>query len=173
MSLANLQLRTATVPYVGANDEAHDIVLHGLSANAIAGLVLSQLNNIEEIFDIVEAAGVKKTEDLANININIAEVGQRLLVQLPDFIAHVIAYSAHEPEQWSKVMHLPAPVQVDCLTKLAKLTFNDEAGFREFVGNVVAALRSAKGVVPQTLNQNLAASASPNGGSESAQPSLS
>ena len=171
MSLANLQLRTATVPYVGANDEAHDIVLHGLSANAIAGLILSQLSNIEEIFNIVEAAGVKKTEDLANVNI--AEVGQRLLVQLPDFIAHVIAYSAHEPEQWSKVMHLPAPVQVECLTKLAKLTFNDEAGFREFVGNVVAALRSAKGVVPQTLSQTLAASASPNGGSESAQPSLS
>ena len=167
MSLANLQLRTATVPYVGANDGSHDIVLHGLSANAIAGLILSQLNNIEEIFNIVEAAGVKKTEDLANVNI--AEVGQRLLVQLPD----VIAYSAHEPEQWSKVMHLPAPVQVDCLTKLAKLTFNDEAGFREFVGNVVAALRSAKGVVPQTLNRNLAASASLSGGSESAQPSLS
>lgn len=166
MSLANLQLRTETVPYNGS-----DITLHGLSANAIAGLILSQLSNIEEIFNIVEAAGVKKTEDLANVNI--AEVGQRLLVQLPDFIAHVIAYSAHEPEQWSKVMHLPAPVQVDCLTKLAKLTFNDEAGFREFVGNVVAALRSAKGVVQQTLNRNLAASASLSGGSESAQPSLS
>lgn len=166
MSLANLQLRTETVSY---NDS--DIVLHGLSANAIAGLILSQLSNIEEIFNIVEAAGVKKTEDLANVNI--AEVGQRLLVQLPDFIAHVIAYAAHEPEQWSKVIHLPAPVQVECLTKLAKLTFNDEAGFREFVGNVVAALRSAKGVVPQTLNRNLGASASPSGGSESAQPSLS
>ena len=166
MSLANLQLRTETVPYNGS-----DITLHGLSANAIAGLILSQLSNIEEIFNIVEGAGVKSAADLANVNV--AEVGQRLLVQLPDFIAHVIAYSAHEPEQWSKVMHLPAPVQVDCLTKLAKLTFNDEAGFREFVGNVVAALRSAKGVVPQTLSQNLAASASPNGGSESAQPSLS
>ena len=166
MSLANLQLRTETVPYNGS-----DITLHGLSANAIAGLILSQLSNIEEIFNIVEAAGVKKAEDLANVNI--AEVGQRLLVQLPDFIAHVIAYSAHEPEQWSKVMHLPAPVQVDCLNKLAKLTFQDEAGFREFVGNVVAALRSAKGVVPQNSNRNLAASASPNGGSASVQPSLS
>lgn len=166
MSLANLQLRTETVNY---NDT--DIVLHGLSANAIAGLILSQLSNIEEIFNIVEAAGVKKAEDLANVNV--VEVGQRLLVQLPDFIAHVIAYSAHEPEQWSKVMHLPAPVQVDCLNKLAKLTFQDEAGFREFVGNVVAALRSAKGVVPQNSNRNLAASASPNGGSASAQPSLS
>ena len=166
MSLANLQLRTEAVPY---NDS--EITLHGLSANAIAGLILLQFSNIEEIFNIVEGAGVKSTADLANVNV--AEVGQRLLVQMPDFIAHVIAYAAHEPDQWQKVIHLPAPVQVECLKKLAQLTFNDEAGFREFVGNVVAALRSAKGVVPQTLSQNLAASASPNGGSESAQPSLS
>ena len=92
---------------------------------------------------------------------------------MPDFIAHVIAYAAHEPDQWQKVIHLPAPVQVECLKKLAQLTFNDEAGFREFVGNVVAALRSAKSVVPQTSNPSLAGSASPSGGSESAQPSLS
>ncbi len=166
MSLANLQLRTEAVPY---NDSA--ITLHGLSANAIAGLILSQLSNIEEIFNIVEDAGVKSAADLANVNI--AEVGQRLLVQMPDFIAHVIAYAAHEPDQWQKVIHLPAPVHVECLKKLAQLTFNDEAGFREFVGNVVAALRSAKNVVPQTSNPSLAGSASLNGGSESVQPSLS
>lgn len=171
MSLANLQLRTATVPYVGANDEAHDITLYGLSANAIAGLILSQLSNIEEIFNIVESAGVKSTADLANVNV--VEVGQRLMVQLPEFIARVIAYAAHEPEQWDKVVHLPAPVQAECLKKLAQLTFTDEAGFREFVGNVVAALRSAKSVVPQTNNPSLGNSGSPNGGSESAQPSLS
>ena len=166
MSLANLQLRTEADPY---NDS--EITLHGLSANAIAGLILSQLSNIEEIFNIVEGAGVKSTADLANVNV--AEVGQRLLVQMPDFIAHVIAYAAHEPDQWQKVIHLPAPVQVECLKKLAQLTFNDEAGFREFVGNVVAALRSAKSVVPQTSNPSLVGNASPNGGSESAQPSLS
>ena len=166
MSLANLQLRTEAVPY---NDS--EITLHGLSANAIAGLILSQLSNIEEIFNIVEGAGVKSAADLANVNV--AEVGQRLLVQMPDFIAHVIAYAAHEPDQWQKVIHLPAPVQVECLKKLAQLTFNDEAGFREFVGNVVAALRSAKSVVPQTSNPSLAGSASLSGGSESAQPSLS
>lgn len=157
MSLANLQLRTEIVSY---NDT--DIVLHGLSANAIAGLILSQLGSIEEVFDIVESAGAKKAEDLANVNV--AEVGQRLLVQVPELIAHVIAYAAHEPDQWTKVRELPAPTQVDCLNKIAKLTFNDEAGFREFVGNVVAALRSAKNVVPQNSNRNLADSDSPSGG---------
>jgi hypothetical protein len=166
MSLANLQLRTEAVEYNGTT-----IALHGLSANAIAGLILSQLSNLEEIFDIVEGAGVKNPEDIANLNV--AEVGQRLLVQLPDFIAHVIAYSAHEPEHAQKIIHLDAATQMKCLKHIASLTFTDEAGFREFVGNVVAALRSAKGVVPQRNNLSLESSASPNGGSASAQPSLS
>lgn len=166
MSLANLQLRTKTLTY---NDT--DIVLRGLSANDIAGLILSQMDSIEQIFDIVESQGVKSTADLANVNI--AEVGQRLMVQVPGFIASAIAHSASEPEYADKVLHLPAPVQVEAIRYIAELTFNDEAGFREFVGNVVAALRSAKGVVPQMLSQNPASNASLNGGSESAPQSLS
>lgn len=166
MSLANLQLRTKTVTY---NDT--DIVLRGLSANDIAGLILSQMDCIEQVFDIVESQGVKSTADLANVNI--AEVGQRLMVQVPGFIAAAIAYSANEPEYADKVLHLPAPVQVEALRHIAELTFNDEAGFREFVGNVVAALRSAKGVVPQMQSQNPASTALQNGGSESAPQSLS
>ena len=44
-----------------------DITLHGLSANAIAGLILSQLSNIEEIFNIVEGAGVKSAAEVLNL----------------------------------------------------------------------------------------------------------
>lgn len=167
MSLANLQLRNAVVEYNGT-----PITVYGLSANDIAGLVLSQMESIEQIFDIVESAGVKSTADLAKVNV--AEVAQRLMVQVPGFIAHVIAYAAREPEFADKVLHIDAPTQVKLLKEVAQLTFNDEAGFREFVGNVVAALRSAKGVVPQNSNvASLVANGSPNGGSESAQPSLS
>ena len=166
MSLANLELRTKTITYNNT-----DITLRGLSANDIAGLILSQMDCIEQVFDIVEAQGVKSVSDLANVNV--AEVGQRLMVQVPGFIAAAIAHSASEPEYADKVLHLPAPVQVEAIRHIAELTFNDEAGFREFVGNVVAALRSAKGVVPQMQNRNLASSALQNGGSESAPQSLS
>lgn len=168
MSLANLQLRNTVVEYNGT-----PITVYGLSANDIAGLVLSQMDSIEQIFDVVESAGVKSTADLAKINM--AEVAQRLMVQVPGFIAHAIAYAAREPEYADKVLHIDAPTQVKLLRAIAELTFNDEAGFREFVGNVVAALRSAKGVVPHNSNNiaSLAASDSPSGGSESAQPSLS
>lgn len=167
MSLANLQLRKAVVEYNGT-----PITVYGLSTNDIAGLVLSQMDSIEQIFDIVESAGVKSSADLANVNV--AAVAQRLMTQVPGFIAHVVAYAAREPEYADKVLHIDAPTQIKLLKEIAQLTFNDEAGFREFVGNVVAALRSAKGVVPQNNSEaSLVASDSLNGSSESAQPSLS
>lgn len=166
MSLAHLQLRTDVVNYHGTN-----ITLHGLSANDIAGLVLSQMSSIEQVFSIVEAQGVKTTADLAGIDI--ATIAQQLLAQAPGFISHAIAYAAGEPEFADKVLMLDAPTQVKCLNVIARLTFNDEAGFREFVGNVVAALRSAKGVVPQPRSESLESNDSLSGGSESALPSPS
>lgn len=167
MSLANLQLRSVTEHY-----NETPITVHGLSANDIAGLIVNQMPALEQVFDIVEAAGVKRAEDLAKINV--AEVGQTLLAQAPEFIAGVIAYAAHEPQFADRVLHLPAPVQVKLLRAIAQLTFVDEAGFREFVGNVVAALRSARGVVPQANNEaSPALNGSQNGGSASEQPSLS
>ena len=166
MSLANLQIRKEVIRY-----QDNDFDVHGLSANDIAGLVLSQMDSIEQIFNIVESQGVKSTADLANVNI--AAIAQQLLAQAPNFIAHVIAYAAHEPDFAHKALLLDAPTQVRALKAICELTFNDEAGFREFVGNVVAALRSAKGVVPQTQSQNLESNDSQSGGSESALPSLS
>lgn len=167
MSLANLQLRSETIECNGT-----PITVYGLSANGVAGLVLSQMGSIEQIFDIVEAHGVKSPADLAKINI--ASVAQQLLAQAPGFIAAVIAYAAREPQHADKVLHIDAPTQVKLLRAVAQLTFVDEAGFREFVGNVVAALRSAKGVVPQPSNSaSLDASGLPTGGSAFAPPSLS
>lgn len=170
MSLSSIRLRTIVVPYLGANDETHDITLFGLNANDVAGIVIAQKDNMQEIFDIVEGAGVKRAEDLAHVDM--MEVGQRLMVQMPDFIARVIAYASHEPDQWMVALQLDAPTQVKCLHAIARLTFNDEAAFREFLGNVQAALRGARSVVPH-LRQKAASNDSPNGGSASEQPSLS
>lgn len=157
MSLAALQLRTETVVY-----EQQEIKLYGLSSNAIAGLILSQMSSLESLFDIVQAAGVKGVEDINRVDVG--EIGQRLLAEAPEFMARVIAYAAHEPDHWHKVLHLPSPVQLKCLTAVAKLTFNDEAGFREFVGNVAGAVRNAKSVLPQNRSLSATESVSLDGG---------
>ncbi|AHB12075.1 pre-tape measure frameshift protein G [Xylella phage Sano] len=171
MSLSSLRLRTITVPYLGADDEQQSIVLFGLNANDVAGIIIAQKDNMEEIFDIVEGAGVKKATDLAEVDM--MQIGQKLMVQMPDFIARVIAYAAHEPEAWMVAMQLDAPTQIKCMRAIAELTFKDEAGFREFLGNVQAALRGAKSVVPHLRNKNLESSDSQGGGSESEQQSPS
>jgi len=168
MSLSTLRLRTIAVPYESADGE-HPITLYGLNANDVAGILIAQKDNLEALFDIVQAAGVNRAADLAEVDM--MRVGQQLMVQMPDFIARVIAYASHEPEEWMVAMQLDAPTQVKCLRAIAELTFKDEAGFREFLGNVAAALRGAKSVVPQ--NRNLVSNDSPNGGTESEQQSPS
>ncbi|WVW77536.1 tail protein [Stenotrophomonas phage vB_SmaS_Bhz60] len=168
MSLSTLRLRTITVPYQGADGE-HPITLYGLNANDVAGILIVQKDNLEGLFDIVQGAGVKSASDLAEADM--LKIAQTLMVQMPDFIARVIAYASHEPEEWHVALQLDLPTQVKCLRAIADLTFKDEAGFREFLGNVVAALRGVKGVVPQ--NRNLVSNDSPNGGTESEQQSPS
>lgn len=166
MSLANLTIRSAIVEYNGTS-----ITLKGLSANAIAGLIVSNMSSLEEMFDIAEKLGVRGADDIANVNV--AEIGTRMLAQVPDFMASAIAHAAGEPQYAHIIKDIDAPTQLKMLKAVAELTFNDEAGFREFAGNVVAALRSAKGAVPLPSNKSLAGNGSLNGGSESAQPSLS
>jgi hypothetical protein len=157
MSLANLQIRSETVEYNGTN-----IVLRGLSANAIAGLIISNLSSLEELFDIAEKMGVKGADDLARVNV--VDIGVRMLAQVPDFMASAIAHAAGEPQYAHVIKEVDGPTQLKMLKAVASLTFNDEAGFREFAGNVVAALRSAKGVVPQP-KQNPGVNVLQNGGS--------
>ncbi len=156
MSLANLQLQTRAIPYNG-----QEIIVYGLSANDVSGLLVSQMSHLEKIFDIAEAAGIKSAADVPNVDF--ALLGQNLAVEIPGLIANIIAYAAHEPESVNVAMGLPAPVQAEAIKHIAQLTFVDEAGFREFLGNVVAALRSARNVAPQP-KQSQSAIDSPNGG---------
>lgn len=166
MSLANLVVRKKTTIYDG-----QEITVKGLSTNDIAALVLDQMPSLEQLFDIAESQGVKSAADFGKVDIK--QIGQRILVEMPSFVAHAIANAAGERDHWEIVEQLPAPVQVGLIRDIAELTFVDEAGFREFVKNVVAAVRSARGVMPPQFPAQATDNALPNGSSDSAQPSHS
>lgn len=166
MSLANLVIRSIKVSY----DANTEIELFGLSANDVAGIIISQQGALERVFDVAEGLGIKGVDDIARVDV--AKLGMELLAQLPEFLGHVIAYAAHEPEYAYKVMQLDAPTQIRMVRAVAELSFRDAAGFQEFVGNVAAAMRSAKGVLP-LLNKNPDSNDSRNGGSASAMQSRS
>lgn len=119
-----------------------EFVVRGLALNDVMMLVLEQKDSLEHAFNFVE----KNNLHLGQVN---GDIGLKLLRDLPTLAAKLVALAAREPEEFEKVGNLPAPVQLDALEKVARLTFKDAAGFRAFVGKLTAAVQSAQGVLPQ------------------------
>lgn len=76
------------------------------------------------------------------------------LQQFPLLAANVIATACDEPESWQAARTLPLPLQIEALLSVAKLTFEDAEGFKKFVGNVAAVLRSASAQAPQIVSNS-------------------
>lgn len=72
-----------------------------------------------------------------------------LLQTFPLLAANIIAVACDEPDQLSTARRLPLPKQTEALIEIARLTFEDAEGFKKFVGNVAAVLRSATPAAPQ------------------------
>lgn len=71
-----------------------------------------------------------------------------LLQSFPLLAANIIAVACDEPDQLSNARRLPLPKQTEALIEIARLTFEDAEGFKKFVGNVTAVLRSASVKAP-------------------------
>jgi hypothetical protein len=141
MALSKVVLQTKQVEFAGG-----EFVLHGLSLSDAISLVLQQKEEMEQVFDFAEANGLH----LGNVD---ADVAAKLVTQLPDFAGRLIATAAHEPDAWGIARDLPAPVQFEALEAVARLTFRDAAGFRSFVGKVMAAVKSAQGALPSPTGE--------------------
>ena len=62
----------------------------------------------------------------------------------PNLIARVIARAADQEDEWQMVRdNYSVVLQFDLLVEIAKLTFNDPAGFKRFVGNVLSLVNLA------------------------------
>jgi len=123
--------------------------LRGLSANDVLAIIYENKSVIEDIMTLAEAAGIKN--GLPSDNKLIEFIGT-VSIRAPYIVASVIAHASDEPDEFEAASKLPLPVQTDALTEIARLTFNDRAGFERFVGNVKAALASisARMRVPPT-----------------------
>lgn len=136
--------------------EQHDVVwadknaatVRGITPDDISRLLSSESANVEKIFNTMEgefsddeAAAIDPSDNAAVSAILKARakpVVGKLLMQFPDLIAKVIATCCDDPDTWAAIKQWPAPLQMECLTHIARLTFVDAAGFQTFVGNVLA-----------------------------------
>lgn len=149
----NKSLKQEHVSVMWGEEEA--AVVRGLVPNDIAAIVRLSGERIHDVLatldelEITKGSGTVETaadrllEELPNA---IA----RISASVPEIVALIIAYAADDTdastidyirEEW------PIAVQTDALAKIAKGTFVDDAGFRSFVGNVVAVLQSGNMLV--------------------------
>lgn len=129
--------------------EGGEFVVRGLGLNDVISLVLEQKDALEQAFDFAENNNLH----IGQVN---SDVGMKLLTELPTLAGKLVALAAREPDAWVQFLDLPAPTQLDALEKVARLTFKDAAGFKAFVGKVIAAVQSAQGVLPQSETPALA-----------------
>lgn len=119
--------------------------VHSLSPADIAGLLATIGNDIGAMFDVAEE--VDKMKMLGN---NPEELADRLMSEwpklvavvgkhFPDFIAHLIAIAAKQPDDWKMVRDdYSFVLQFEILVEIAKLTFVTPEAFGRFMGNVLA-----------------------------------
>lgn len=143
MALRDIVVETDSVVYCGQT-----IPLRGINTNDIKAVLVRNRLSADMLFNIAERKGIKSAEDLTEDAIK--DIANSAIVELPVLIATIIAQSADDVESYEIVQSLPAPVQFDCLRKIARMTFTDATNFGQFLGNVTAAVAAMGTLLPQT-----------------------
>jgi uncharacterized protein YqgV (UPF0045/DUF77 family) len=121
-------------------------VVHGLSFNAIVGLVNLNRGAVEALFSQFQG---KDANALSESDIN--AVGMDLIESAPVFVAQIIAaatdaydgYSAveGEPSPLETILEMPLGLQLAFLQEIGELTFNAGGGAKKVLALVMKAVQ--------------------------------
>lgn len=132
MSLADIRqaLPREEVSCMGAS-----FFVRGLSLTHLSALIAGRRTDVQTALN-----------RWADVQGDAGAFASTLITELPALAATVIALAADEPDQADAVMDLPAPVQVEALAKVARLTFENPAKAGEFLATVLRAVQAGKAV---------------------------
>lgn len=148
MALRDIVIETDSVEYNGQT-----IPLRGLSPNDVKIILTRNRLSADMLFNLAERKGIKAVEDLTEESIK--KIANSAITELPVLVANLIAQCSDDIDSADIVQRLPAPVQFDCLRKIARMTFTDATNFGQFLGNVQAAAEGLKTLpLPQTRENN-------------------
>jgi hypothetical protein len=102
--------------------------VRGLSLEDITYLVNNHLPDLEKISDLYEQHTQNVFTDEA-----MKKLMLRLLSELPAVASEIIACAADAPGEGTKVRKYPAPVQIESLFVIARLTFEEVGGVKKFI----------------------------------------
>lgn len=120
MALADYQPERATVVYKGKVL----VVVRGLCLDDISVLVRAHMTEIRVLYARYQGGGLDP-EMIAGI-----------ITEAPGIAAHLIALASDEPEATDTARKLPAPLQVQAVIEILRLTFEDVGGPKAFVALV-------------------------------------
>lgn len=125
MALKDLVIPSIKVPV----PDGEDLVVRGLALDSIIHLLRVQGGALQEMYASVTAGDVNAFD--------VNELAVAMLDLAPELVGHVVACSVGEPDQWAKVMALPAPVQLELLETAGTLTFAVEGGPKKVMETVI------------------------------------
>lgn len=126
----------------------------GLSLDSLAVLVRTHLPDLEAVFDIVMVDGAADT----SFQEHLIRVASGLAVQAPGLVANIIAQASGEPLTPALIetaRRLPFPVQVDAMTSIGSLTFDEAGGVKKAIESLLMLLGNLRTKpLATTPNQN-------------------
>lgn len=147
----NKELALHSVPVMWNGQEAAR--LRGLNPTDILKLLAKEGNAVDVGLSAVDGFDLSDvdTQDKAALAEAIIERAPKFLMtlsnQVPGFLAGLIAVAADDPGSEEYVQGWPLGLQFEALSTISRMTFNGPEGFAVFVGNVVALLGTAQGMM--------------------------
>jgi hypothetical protein len=124
--------------------------VRGITPDDIAFIVCEHAEEVEKVMKTLEDSpaigeAVAAGETSTAVEALTPSLLNSLIQSVPSLAAKIIAVAADEPSMWGHVQkNFVLPIQFNVLTEIAKLTFIDKNGFKEFLGNVMALLGNVK-----------------------------
>lgn len=131
MALSDITLPTETISVGRAS-----FSVRGLSFEDVTALIGKHQSALEELIDRYNQKGSD------------AEVLQFLVRETPSLTAQIIALASDEPDQELAARKLPMPKQIDALTAIAKLTFEEAGGVKKFVEQLAGLFGGLRQMIP-------------------------
>lgn len=131
MGLRDITLPTETISVGRAS-----FTVRGLSFDDLTSLIGRHQAALESLIDRYQEKGSD------------AEVLQFLVRETPALAAQIIALASDEPDQEDAARKLPLPKQVDALTAVAKLTFEEAGGVKKFVDQLAGLFGGLRQIAP-------------------------
>ena len=123
------------------------VTVGGLTPNQLATILKTAGEDIAGVVGIADDLDAMKMEMKGKDNEMIAEIianqvptiMSSVAKNLPEMFARIIAVAADDEDEWEFVLNnFNIGLQVECLQKIAELSFNGPQGFQIFLGNVLA-----------------------------------